>query len=169
MEFDNKNTITVSDDLLNMNLRKTILASPIGEYVKDYKVTFAQGYIYVDLNLNIKTLGFLIARYRIEIVDLDFRPGCHILIADYAEDVKPASGGGFVQGMMLKAASLKGGTFLQSLISMSNPPGIKADEKSCSIDLKQLLSLDDRLTSVLALKYIDCRNGLLKFSYIPIL
>ncbi|GAB1476144.1 hypothetical protein MASR2M70_09760 [Bacillota bacterium] len=163
MDQNNQNTITVSEDLINNDLRSKVFSSPAGEYIEDYKVSFSQGYIYLDLKARVKTLGALSAKYRVEIVGLIFKPGSHMLIADYVEDV--SSAGGLAQSMMLKAASLKGGTFLQMLVNMSNPPGIKADEKSCSIDLEKLLKLDKRLTDLLALEYVDCRNGQLRLSY----
>lgn len=159
----NKNTITISEDLINIDLRGKVLSSPAGDYLKDYKISFSQGFIYLNLKLHVKTLGALSAKYRVEIIDFTFKPGSHIVIADYVEDV--SSDGGFAQSMMLKAASLKGETFLQMLVNMSGPMGIKADGKSCSIDLTKLLKLDKGLTDLLILEYDDCRNGLLRLSY----
>lgn len=159
----NQNIITISEDLINRSLRRKILSSPAGDYIMDYKVTFSGGYVYVVLDLKIKTLGALTAKYRLEIADLVFRPGTHRLIADYMEDVNPT--GGFAQSIMLKAASLKGGTFLQMAVNMTNPPGIRADAKSCSIDLEQLLNFNNDLASMLTLEYRDSRDGMLQLAY----
>ncbi len=163
MASNNQNIITVSENMINETLRKKILSSPAGEYIRDYKVTFSQGYIYLNLNLQVKTLGALTAKYRIEVVDLIFKPGSHVLIADYLEDV--SSSGGLAQNMMLKAVALKGGTFLQTVIGMTNPPGIKLDAKSCSVDLEQLLNFNHELSSMLTLSYLDSRNGMLQLAY----
>lgn len=163
MASSNKNIISVSEDLINTSLRSKVLSSPAGNYISDYHLSFSQGYIFLKLNLNIKTLGPLTANYRLEITDLTFRPGAHILIVDYIEDV--SSTGGFAQSMMLKAAGLKGGSFLQNVLAMSNPPGIKADSKSCTIDLRKLLRLNDSLASILTLEYVDARNEQLTLSY----
>jgi hypothetical protein len=157
------NTITISENLINNTLKDKVLSSSAGDYLKDYKVSFSQGYVFLDLKLSIKTLGPLAAKYRIEVVDLIFRQGNHILIADYIEDIQ--SQGGIAQAMMLKAAGLKGGTYLQTALSMAKVEGIKADEKSCSLDLEQLLDLNNRLGSMLVLKYLDSRNGEMKLAY----
>ncbi len=159
----NKNIITLSEDLINKDFRQKVLSSPAGDYITDYKVAFSGGYLYLDLSLQVKTLGALSAKYRLEVADLVFKPGNHKIIADYVEDV--SSEGGFAQTMMLKAVGLKGGTFLQTAVSMANPPGIKADAKSCSMDLEQLYPLNEVLASNLVLEYLDCRDGMLQLSY----
>lgn len=159
----NKNIIGISEDLINKSLRDKVLSSPAGNYISDYSIGFSQGYIFLKLNLHIKTLGPLTANYRLEISDLTFRPGTHILILDYIEDV--SSAGGFAQNMMLKAAGLKGGTFLQNVLAMANPPGIRADSKSCTIDLRSLLQLNDSLATILTLEYMDARNEQLTLAY----
>ncbi len=158
-----QNIITISEDLVNNTLKRKLLSSSAGEYITGYRITFSQGYIYLDLNLRIKTLGPLAAKYRLEVVDFSFRPGSHKIIADYVEDVR--STGSLMQGMMLKAAAKKGSTFLQAVIAMTNPPGIKADAKSCSIDLEQLLKLSNEAASMLVLKYEGSRDGTLRFEY----
>ena len=163
MTSGNQNIITVSEDLINKTLRQKILSSPAGDYITDYKITFSRGYIYLELNLQVKTLGALTAKYRIEVVDLIFKPGSHVIIADYLEDV--SSAGGLAQSMMLKAVGLKGGTFLQTVVGMTNPPGIRLDAKSCSIDLEQLLNLNNDLASILLVEYLDCRDGMLHLAY----
>jgi hypothetical protein len=158
-----KNTITFSEELLNAKFKNTIISSPLGTYLKDYKINFSDGFIYLDLSLNIKTLGHINAKYKLEITDLTFKPGAHILILDYIESV--SSTGSLAQNMMLKAASLKGGTFLQTAINTANTKGIRADAKSCFIDISQVLRLDKRIASSLSLSYVDCRNGSLILSY----
>ncbi len=163
METTNNNLFTISEDLVNRSLRQKILSSPAGEYITHYRVTFSGGYIYLTLDLQVKTLGAITAKYRLEIVDLTFKPGTHRVIADYVEDVN--STGGFAQNMMLKAAGLKGGTFLQMVVNMTNPPGIKVDAKSCSINLEQLLNLNNHLISMLTLEYGDSRDGMLQLAY----
>lgn len=163
MESNNHNIITISEDLINRSLRQKILSSPAGEYINHYKIAFSGGYIYLTLDLQVKTLGALTAKYRLEVADLIFKPGSHRIIADYVEDVN--SKGGFAQSMMLKAAALKGGTFLQMVVNMTNPPDIEVDAKSCSINLEQLLNLNNDLTSMLTLEYGDSRDGMLQLTY----
>ncbi|MDI9492941.1 MAG: hypothetical protein QM289_00365 [Bacillota bacterium] len=159
----NKNIITVSEDFINKSLREKILSSPAGDYISDYKVMFSGGYIYLELALHVKTLGSIAAKYRLEIVDLVFRPGDHRLVVDYTEDV--SSAGSLVQSLILKVAGLKGGTFLQTVVGMANPPGIRADSKSCSVDLEQLINFDSEFFFMLILEYLDCRDGMLQMTY----
>jgi len=163
MADDGQNIITLSEDLLNRTFREKILSSPAGEYITDYKVAFSQGCIYLDLKLSIKTLGALTAKYKIEVVDFVFKPDKRMLIADYMEDV--SSAGSLTQSMMLKMIGLKGGTFLQMAAGMANLAGVKADAKSCSVDLEQLIKPKGDLASMIMLEYLDSRNGALKFSY----
>jgi hypothetical protein len=163
MGSGSQNIITVSEDLINRALKQKVLSSPAGDYIRDYRVMFSRGYIYLELDLQVKTLGRITAKYRLEIVDLIFKPGSHRIIADYMEDV--SSSGSLTQNMMLKAVGLKGGTFLQTVVGMTNPPGIRLDSKSCSIDLEQLLDLNNDLISMLTLEYHHCRDGMLQLTY----
>ncbi|MGI6733267.1 MAG: hypothetical protein ACOX4J_03730 [Anaerovoracaceae bacterium] len=163
MRSGSQNIITVSEELINKTARKKVLSSPAGDYIRDYKVMFSGGYIYLELDIQVKTLGNITAKYRLEIVDLIFKPGSHRIIADYVEDV--SSAGSLVQNMMLKAVGLKGGTFLQTVVGMTNPPGIRLDSKSCSIDLEQLLDFNNDFFSMLTLEYLDCRDGMLQLTY----
>ena len=162
MGFNNKNSIAIAEDLVNLDLRAKIL-SAAGAYVTDYKATFTGGYIFLDLSLNIPKIGALSAKYRLKVMDLTFHKTAHTLYADYDEDVKPA--GGAMQAMLLKAAGLGGGTWLQKALSMANIAGIRADEKSCSVDLEQLLDLKKGIIPNLELQYIDSRDGALHLNY----
>ena len=111
----------------------------------------------------LKPWAVLRQKYRLEIVDLVFRPGDHRLVVDYTEDV--SSAGSLVQSLILKVAGLKGGTFLQTVVGMANPPGIRADSKSCSVDLEQLINFDSEFFFMLILEYLDCRDGMLQMTY----
>ena len=162
MSVNSKNMIWLSEDLINRDLREKFL-SAAGAYVSDYHVTFSGGYIFLDASLNIKTIGQLSAKYRLKIMDLTFHQKSHTLYVDYDEDVRPA--GGAMQAMLLKAAGLAGGTYLQKALSMANVPGVRADAKSCSVDLEQLIDLSKGFFPNIELQYSDCRDGSLCLTY----
>jgi hypothetical protein len=162
MSTNTKNTIWLSEDLVNHDLREKFL-SAASPYVSDYHVTFSGGYIFLDLSLNIKTIGQLSAKYRLKVMDLTFHQKSHTLYVDYDEDVRPA--GGAMQSMLLKAAGLGSGTYLQKALSMVKVSGIRADAKSCSVDLEQLIDLSKGFFPNIELQYADCRDGALCLNY----
>jgi hypothetical protein len=162
MSINNKNMIFLSEDLINHDLREKFL-SAAGAYISDYHISFNGGYIFLDAAINIKTIGQLTAKYRLKIMDLTFHSRSHTLYIDYDEDVRPA--GGPMQAMLLKAAGLAGGTYLQKALSMSNIKGVRADAKSCSVDLEQLIDLSKGFVPNIELQYSDCRDGALSLTY----
>jgi len=162
MDPTNKNSFSISEELVNQDLRQIILKTA-GPYVTDYRINFSGGYIFVDAGLSIKAIGELKAKYRIRIMDLTFHKNAHTLYLDYEEDIRPA--GGAMQSMLLKAAGLAGGTYLQKALSMFNLSGIKADTKSCSIDLEQLMDFSKGILPAIELRYGDSRDGAVSFTY----
>lgn len=162
MAFNQTSTISLSEDLVNRELRNRIL-SAAGGYLTDYRVSFSGGSIYLELALKIKTIGDITANYLLKITGFRFDRNAHKIELSYQEDVRSA--GGPIQAMMLKALGLAGGTWLQKALSMANPPGITADEKSCSVDLEQLLDLNNDWLKQLALSYMDSRDGALKLTF----
>jgi hypothetical protein len=151
-------TVSISDETINRDLKNEILrrAKP---YLTDYQIAFQDGYIFLSVNIRIKKLGHITAHYRFRITDLKFNRHYHTLIATYQENIK--STGGLTQNIMLSALALKSGTFLQNIIDITRVPGIRADEKSCSIQLEQLLNFNNYFLSGLCLEYMDCINGIL--------
>ena len=163
MTVNAKNSISISEELVNRDLRAKILAAA-GSNVTDYHVAFSGGFIFLDLSLNIGKIGALNARYRLKVMDLTFHETAHTLYLDYDEDVKPA--GGAMQGMLLKAAGMVGGgSWLQKALSMANIAGIRADEKSCSVDLEQLIDLKKGILPHIELHYTDSRDSALLLQY----
>lgn len=160
--MDAISTLSLSEDLINRDLRERIIVS-VGSYVSDYYVSFSGGRIFLDLNLHVKALGNLSAKYMLEVLDFRFDKESHFIKLSYQEDIK--SRGGPMQGIMLKAAGFTGGTFLQKALSITKLPGVWADEKSCSINLEQLFDLKKGILSDLEAHYLDSRNGLLQFSF----
>lgn len=157
------NTITISNDLLNKELKDTIL-SYAGEYVEDYQIEFKEGNIYLDLYLQVKALGPILAKYKLEVLDFNFNTFEHSLKLSYSESVK--STGNIAQNMMVKAMGLRSETFLQTALEMINHPAINAKDKSCSLDLEQLINIPNNgLLSKLNIKYLESRDNYLKLSF----
>ncbi|MGI6728467.1 MAG: hypothetical protein ACOX4P_07970 [Anaerovoracaceae bacterium] len=155
-------TISISEDLVNRDLRQLIL-SYVGSYITDYTVYFSGNFIFLDLKLQIKTLGPISARYKLNIINFTFNQQAHIIEFAYEEDVQSTSNP--LQGMLVKAMGLTQGTFLQKAIALTNPPGIRADSKNCSIDLEQFLNLNQGHVSKLSLNYLDSYNRTLQFAF----
>ncbi|NLY71584.1 MAG: hypothetical protein GX076_07945 [Clostridiales bacterium] len=155
------NTITISNDLLNKELKDTIL-SYAKPYVEDFHIEFKEGYIFLDLYLQVKALGPILAKYRLKVLDFNFNSLEHTLKLSYSETVK--STGNVAQSMMVKLIGLRSQTFLQTAVEMLNRPAIRANDKSCSIDLEQLINIPDVL-SMLNIKYIDSRDDCLQLSF----
>ncbi|MDD2484036.1 MAG: hypothetical protein PHQ50_03235 [Eubacteriales bacterium] len=162
MDNMNKNMIFFSEELVNQELR-SVLLSAVSPYISDYRVNFSGGYLFLDATLNIKGIGELSAKYRLKIRDLTFHKNAHTLYLDYDEDIRPA--GGAMQSILLKAAGLAGGTYLQKALSMMNLNGIKADTKNCSVDLEQLIDLSKGFLPLIELQYADSRDAALSVTY----
>ncbi|HHX13368.1 MAG TPA: hypothetical protein GX726_00235 [Clostridiales bacterium] len=157
-----QNILTVSADLINHDLRNFLLEKG-KPYISDYKIDFNGGYIFAEAKLEVPTLGALSAQYQLKVIDLIFHPGRHVLTAEYQEDIKPT--GGAMQSMLLKAASLTGGSLLQKALTMTTVSGLSADEKKITLDFDQLGDLSQGALKILGLEYIDSRDGLLKLEY----
>lgn len=157
-----KSSLTITEDLVNSDLRETLLslASP---YLTDYRVAFREGSIDLTLEGEFKAAGPVTAVFRIRIADLRFGAAGHKVLFDYEEDVR--SRGNLGQGLLLKAFKLQKGTVLRSAVALSGLPGISADEKSCSVDLEQLLDLDKDPWKHLDLSYGDSRGGVLRLFF----
>ncbi len=157
-----ESTISLSEDLINRQLKNHLLLIA-DEYLSNYSVSFSKGIIYVHLTISVKALGRISAKYRLKVLDFKFEPDCHRLKLAYQEDISSKEGP--IQAMMLKAASLTGGSWLEKFLSAVKPSGITADEKSCSIDLEQLFDLDNKWIKQLILYYIDSEEGMLKLGF----
>lgn len=162
MSMNQNSTLSLSENLVNLELKERILAAT-GDYVTAYQVAFSGGAIDVNLALTIPKLGDVAAKYRLEVLDFKFDREGHRVTLAYQEDVRPA--GGPLQAFMLKAFGLTGGTWLTKALALANLNGITADEKSCSVDLEQLLDLSNEWVRQLALNYVDSRDGLLKLEF----
>lgn len=157
-----ESTISISEDLINRQLKNHI-SSIIGKYLSNYSVSFSGGTIYVSLSINAKALGMISAKYRLKILDFKFDRDCHRVKLTYREDVSSKEGP--IQALMLKAAGMTGGNWLQRLITVAKLSGITADENSCSINFEQLLSFDNEWIRQIILYYIDSRDGMLKLGF----
>lgn len=160
--LDEKNKLILSADFVNRDLRERILRAA-HPYLKDYQVQFHGGFVTLTARLEVKTLGELTAYYQLKIEELKFHSKAHTLHVSYQEDVK--SNGNLTQTLMLKAVGLKSGTFLQTILGMAPVKGVIANQKSCSIDLEQLVDLKRPFLSELALTYLDSRDDTLILSY----
>lgn len=157
-----KNKISISADLINHNLKETLL-SLAKPYLTGYQVHFGEGFLYFSANLSVKTLGELSVHYRLAIEELVFHKSRHTVLVSYQEDVR--SNGSLAQSLMLKAVGLKGGTFLQTALEISKVSGFTANQKSCSMDLDQLLDFNRPFLSTLSLQYLDARDDALWLTY----
>lgn len=154
--------VFISEEMINNELKSRILAM-VDNYLTGYHINFADGNIYLDLKLRVKSIGDISVKYLLKVLNFTFNEKEHSLKVAYLEDVK--SEGNPVQKMMLKALSLKNGTFLQTAVGMANLQGITAEEKNCSIDIEQLVNLKGSFLSKLSLQYLDSRDGALQLSF----
>lgn len=157
-----KSSLHITEDLVNTELRETLLKLG-APFLGDYRVAFREGSIDLTLEGEVKAVGPVTALYRIQVAELRFGAAGHKILFDYEEDVR--SRGNLGQGLLLKAFKLQKGTVLRSALAVSGLAGIAADEKSCSVDLEQLMDLERDPWKRLDLSYGDSRGGILRLFF----
>lgn len=152
--------LSISQDIINRDL-KMLIMERADSYLDDYLVLFENGSIFLDLNLTVKQLGKIKAKYMLVIEGFTFTEQEHILKCSYREDVK--SDGNFVQNMAVKAAGLKG-SYLQSAVELSNLDFIQADKDHFTVNLDKIAAMK-KIPPSLRLIYNSCENGILRLSF----
>lgn len=173
--------LILPDELVNNELRPLLLdrAAP---YLTHYRLTSTassgglggpDGLLFLDLDLSVKQLGRLQARYMICISQLTFRADERRLAFRYREDLK--SSGNPLQSMALKAL-LGDKTLLMKACEMAGltsahgsaapkGPAVSINKESASMDLNRLpLTLPDFLDAV-TLQYDGAGEGFLRFRF----
>lgn len=152
--------LAVPENLINRDI-KMLIMDQAGEYLNDYELLFHQGAIFLDLDLSIKQLGRIKAKYMLDITRLDFHDRIHQIGFSYREDIK--SEGNFMQNMALKAAGLKG-SYLQTAAEMLRLSWLQVEKDLISIDL-DALEFAQKIPPALNIGYISSEDGILKLKY----
>ena len=152
--------ISISQDIINRDLKMFIMEK-FAENLNDYLILFDNSAIFIDLDLNIKQLGRIKAKYMLVIDEFLFHEQCHKIKFTYREDVK--SEGNFVQNMAIKAAGLKG-TYLQTAVDISNLDFIEADKESFTIGIDKI-DVNKKIPPSLNLVYTSSENEILKLHF----
>lgn len=162
-----KGVLRIPERMINYDLKELIL-SKTAPYLEDYQVTLADGCIYLDGSANLTQLGALHAIYRLTITHLAYQPGLHTITCSYQEDVH--SEGGFLQGMMMRAAGLSQGTYLKLASHLMKTPGVTVDQTPegqdyFTIDLDTLYPFEGSFLNRFHLQYQDSQDGQLVFRF----
>lgn len=156
------NILKIPDYLINVGIRDRIISiEQIRNYLIDYTVLFQNGYIMLDLQLNLKQLGSVSAKYIFSIKDFRFSNDYTHIYATFKEDVN--STGNVMQTMALKAA-LSGSTGLQKAIKLTHCDFIFIDKNNIMIDLSKF-DIIKKISKLFELNYIDCTDGCIKFNF----
>ncbi len=152
--------LAVPESLINRDI-KMLIMDQVGEYVNDYELLFLQDAIFLDLDLNVKQLGRIKAKYMLNITRFDFHDSIHQIGFSYREDIK--SEGNFMQNMALKAAGLKG-SYLQTASEMLKQDWLHVEKDSIAIDL-DALEFAKKIPPALNVGYISSEDGILKLKF----
>lgn len=162
-----RGVLRIPERMINYDLKELILrrAAP---YLEDYQVTLADGSIYLDASANLTQIGALHGIYRLTFTHFAYQPGHHTITCAYQEDVH--SEGGFLQGMMLRAAGLSQGTYLKLASHLLKAPGIIVDQTPegqdyFTIDLDTLYPFEGSFFNRFHLQYQDSQDGQLIFRF----
>jgi len=154
--------LAIPENLFNRDI-KMLIMDQVGEYLNDYELLFLQGAILVDLDVNVKQLGRMKAKYMLNVTRFDFHDNVHQIGFFYREDVK--SEGNIIQNMIVRAAGRKG-SYLQTVAEMMKLDYIQVEKDSIAIDL-DALAFAKKIPPGLDISYISSEDGILKlrFSY----
>jgi hypothetical protein len=152
--------LAVPENLINRDI-KMLIMDQAGEYLNDYELLFLQDAMFLDLDLSIKQLGRIKAKYMLNVTRLDFHDKIHQIGLSYREDIK--SEGNFMQSMALKAAGLKG-SYLQTAAEMMKLNWLQVEKDSISIDL-EALEFAQKIPPTLNIGYISSEDGVLKLKF----
>ena len=152
--------LAIPENLINRDI-KMLIMDQVGESVNDYELLFLQGAMFLDLDLNVKQLGRIKAKYMLNVARLDFHDKIHQIGFSYREDIK--SEGNFMQNMALKAAGLKG-SYLQTAAEMMKLNWLQVEKDSIAIDL-DVLEFAQKIPPALNVGYISSEDGILKLKF----
>lgn len=161
--------LRIPEQVMNLDLKDRILqkGSP---YLTDYQVTFQGGYIFLEVASSTSQMGTVKALYQLQITGLVYQPGAHWVTFLYREDV--SSEGGFLLGVLMRAAGLTKGTYLKLAACLLKIPGVEVDETEdgedvCTVDLEQVFQFAQSPLNRFYLEFQDARDGelLLRFTY----
>lgn len=155
-----KGLLAIPENAVNRDIRMLVLdkAAP---YLNDYNLLFHQGAILADLDLNVKPLGRLKAKYMLTVTRFEFHDNTHQIQLSYKEDVKA---GNIIQSMALKAVGGLKDSYLQSAAGMMNLDFVKIGKDHITIDL-DALKFTGKIPPELSINFAGCENGTLKFKF----
>ena len=152
--------LAVPENLINRDI-KMLIMDQAGEYLNDYELLFLQGAMFLDLDLSVKQLGRIKAKYMLSVTRFDFHDKVHQIGFSYREDIK--SEGNFMQNMALKAAGLKG-SYLQTAAEMLKQSWLQVEQDSIVINL-DALEFTQKIPPALNIGYISSEDGILKLRF----
>ncbi len=152
--------VAVPEKLINEDIKMLILDKAAPELI-DYSVLFLEDAILLDLDLNIKILGRLKAKYLLTVSRFDFYGDAHRITLTYKEDVR--SDGNFLKNMVLKAAGKKG-SYLQTVVEMAELDFVEAGEDVVAVYLDKL-EFVKKIPPELNVRYVSSRDGILKLKF----
>lgn len=152
--------LAIPENLINRDI-KMLIMDQAGEYLNDYELLFLQDAIFLDLDLSVKQLGRIKAKYMLSVNRLDFHDNTHQIVFSYREDIK--SEGNFMQNMALKAAGLKG-SYLQTAAEMLKLIWLEVGKDSISMNI-DALEFAKKIPPALNIGYISSEDGILKLKF----
>ncbi|HWQ77221.1 MAG TPA: hypothetical protein VN381_00245, partial [Anaerovoracaceae bacterium] len=152
--------LAIPEKLINEDIKMLIL-DKAGPYLNDYGVLFLENAILLDLDINVKPLGRLKAKYMLSVNRFDFCGDTHRISLSYKEDVK--SEGNFLQSMALKAVAMNRG-YLQAAAEMMKLDFVEAGEDVVAIYLDKL-ELVKKIPPGLNVRYVSSLDGILKLKF----
>ena len=157
-----KGVLTLHQDLINHEL-KPLLLEQFHQNLKDLRISFESGAIDLDLELIQKQVGLVQARFRLTILEFRWIEASHTILINYQEDV--SSKDGLLGKMILAAAGFSRKNFVQMGIEKMDLLGVKASRDVVELNLDQIPETARLPLDRVSLRYLDCQQGKLRFSF----
>ena len=157
-----KGVLTLHQDLINHEL-KPLLLEQFHQNLKDLRISFESGAIDLDLELIQKQVGLVQARFRLTILEFRWIEASHTILINYQEDV--SSKDGLLGKMILAAAGFSRKNFVQMGIEKMDLLGVKASRDVVELNLDHIPETARLPLDRVSLRYLDCQQGKLRFSF----
>lgn len=157
-----KGVLTLHQDMINHELKPLILEQ-FQQNLKDLRISFESGAIELDLELIQKQVGLVQARFRLTILEFRWIEASHTILINYQEDV--SSKDGLLGKMILAAAGFSRKNFVQMGIEKMDLLGVKASRDVVELNLDQIPETARLPLDRVSLRYLDCQQGKLRFSF----
>ncbi len=152
--------LSITDKLFENFVKPRIMQiESISRHLSDFSLHSEDGFLLIDIRTNIKQLGDIALKYKIQISDFQISPFNRKLYGSFTEELIPL--GGSLQMLALKAFLGKATAAQKASASV---PFLFIDKNMIMVDFSQIDKLDP-IAENINLTFIDCKNGHIDFKF----